>query len=237
MKNPALTSVIVPVYNCQQYLAQAIASILAQTYQPLEIIVVDDGSTDKSGEIAQSFASAVIYCHLEHGGGAKALNHGISLARGEYLAFLDADDLWMADKLSLQMKTFLDNPQLEAVFGHIRQFKSPELDESSQTKLTIPVEVSPAYHKDTLLITRQALYRVGLFNPQIQMGDFIDWYLRACEQNLKSLMLPDILAERRLHKNNMGIREKSSRIEYVRMLKASLDRRRQSGKIKSSITE
>lgn len=237
MKNLALISVIIPVYNCEQYLAQAIESILAQTYKPIEIIVIDDGSTDKSGKIAQSFAPAVIYCHLEHGGVAKALNHGINLAQGEYIAFLDADDLWVADKLTLQMRAFQDNSQLEAVFGQIRQFKSPELDEDSQNKLKIPVEVSPGYQKDTLLIKCQALYRVGLFNPQIQMGDFIDWYLRACEQNLMSLMLDDILAMRRLHKSNMGIREKGSRIEYVRVLKAALDRRRQSGKIKSFITE
>lgn len=237
MKNSALVSVIVPVYNCEKYLTYAIKSVLTQTYQPLEIIVVDDGSTDKSGEIAQSFAPEVIYCRLEHGGGSIALNHGISLSQGKYIAFLDADDLWVSNKLTLQMKAFNNNPQLEAVFGHIRQFTSPELDENSQRKLKIPVEVSPAYHKDTFLITRQALYRVGLFNPQIQMGEFIDWYLRAIEQDLISLMLPDILAKRRLHKSNMGIRKKDSRIEYARIIKASLDRRRKLGKIKSSITQ
>jgi glycosyltransferase involved in cell wall biosynthesis len=197
---------------------------------------VDDGSTDCSGAVAQSFAPSVRYVYLEHGGGSVALNHGISLSQGEYIAFLDADDLWVSDKLTCQMAAFRANPELNAVFGHIEQFKSPELDEASKNNLKIPVKVSPAYHRDTLLITRQAFNRVGLFNPQIQMGDFIDWYLRASEQGLKSLMLPDILAKRRLHKTNLGIRDRNSRIEYVRVIKASLDRRRQSGQIKSPST-
>ena len=114
------------------------------------------------------------------------------------------------------------------------QFKSPELPEAIKNQLKIPQEVIAAYNRDTLLIKKESLQRVGLFNPQIKMGEFIDWYLRASEQGLKSTMLPDVLAKRRVHKTNMGVRERQSRIEYVRLLKASLDRRRQSGIISSS---
>lgn len=234
MKNNPLVNVVIPVYNGEKYLSVAIESVLKQTYKPDKIIIVDDGSTDKSAEIAQSFAPLVQYSYIENSGASVAVNHGISLCDGYLIGFLDADDLWIPHKLAMQIAAFQDDPELDAVFGHMKQFKSPELSERSKDKLKIPVEVVPAYHRDTLLITRASLNKVGLFDPEIKMGEFIDWYLRASEQGLKSIMLPDILAQRRLHKTNMGIRDRQSRIEYARVIKASLDRRRQSGVIPNS---
>lgn len=234
MSDNPLISVVIPVYNRQQYISAAIESIIAQNYQPLEIIVVDDGSTDNSREVAQAYSSAITYSYIENSGSATALNHGINLCRGEYIGFLDSDDLWVEGKLSLQMQAFEKNSELEAVFGHLQQFKSPELDQESKDRLLMPIETSPGHHRDTMLLKREVFERTGLFNPAIQVGDFIDWYLRATEQGLNSLMLPDILAKRRLHRTNMGISDRNSRIDYVRVLKASLDRRRQAGQIKSS---
>ncbi|MEO1004797.1 MAG: glycosyltransferase [Cyanobacteria bacterium J06638_38] len=231
MNNP-LVSVIIPVFNCEQYLAAAIESVLGQTYQPVEIIVVNDGSTDRSGEVAQSFASAITYAAISHGGGAQALNHGICLCRGEYLAFLDADDLWVEDKLTWQMQALSSNPQLEAVFGQIEQFISPEID-AATTNLVITQRVSPAYHKDTLLIKRASFERIGMFDAQCKLTDFIEWYLRAFEQELVSMMLPQILAQRRLHQTNTTLNQRQYRVEYARVLKASLDRRRKLGKVTS----
>ena len=91
-RNP-LVSVIIPVYNYDRYLAEAVESVLSQTYQHLEVIIVDDGSTDQSGEVARSFAgSGVRYCPQVHAGIGPARNKGVELAQGEFLAFLDADD-------------------------------------------------------------------------------------------------------------------------------------------------
>ncbi len=95
-----LVSVIIPVYNYDRYLGEAIESALGQTYQHLEVIVVDDGSTDQSGEVARSFAGrGVRYCHQVHAGIGPARNRGVELAQGEFLAFLDADDRWPLEKL------------------------------------------------------------------------------------------------------------------------------------------
>ena len=229
MEDNFRVSVIIPVYNCEGYLQAAIESVIAQTYKPWEIIVVDDGSIDKSAEVAKIFAPLIKYSFIENSGSSAAVNHGINLSQGDAIGFLDADDVWEQNKLALQIAAFGENPELEAIFGHLQQFKSPELSEASKSKLKIPVEVTPGYHRDTLLIKRLSLQRVGLFDTQIQMGEFIDWYLRAEEQGLKSLMLPDVLAKRRLHKTNMGIRDRQSRTEYARVIKASLDRRRKSG--------
>lgn len=233
MQAQPLVSVIIPVYNCEKYLEAAIESILAQTYQMLEIIVVDDGSTDRSAEITRSF-TAVKYFKISHGGATKALNYGIARCRGDYIAFLDADDLWVEEKLSKQIATFKANPKLEAIFGYIHQFKSPELDQATKDKIAIPAEMAPGYHKDTILIKTKALYRVGLYDENVVFSDFIDWYLRASEKGLKSLMLKEVVAKRRIHKTNLGIRQRDNRQEYARVLKASLDRRRKLGQIKSS---
>ncbi|MEO0926284.1 MAG: glycosyltransferase family A protein [Cyanobacteria bacterium J06643_13] len=225
-----LISVIIPVYNCEQYLAAAVESVLGQTYQTIEVIVIDDGSSDRSGAVAQSFGKAIVYHKIDHSGGATALNHGVDLSQGEYLAFLDADDLWVEDKLTWQMAALSQDSELEAVFGQVEQFISPEIDLNT-TNLTIQTKVSPAYHKDTLLIRRQSFEQIGRFNAQFQLVDFIEWYLRATEQGLNSLMLPQILAKRRLHQTNTTLRLPQYRVEYARVLKASLDRRRKLGKV------
>src|SRR6476660_1471039 len=106
-----LVSVIIPVYNGTCYLRAALESVFAQTYRPFEVIVVDDGSLDDSGVIAQSFDD-VRYIHQENQGVAAARNNGIEVARGEFLAFLDQDDLWTPEKLKLQMGHLLSDPEL-----------------------------------------------------------------------------------------------------------------------------
>jgi len=221
-----LVSVVIPVYNCEQYLAEAIESVLVQTYWPIEIIVVDDGSTDSSADVAQRFPPPVRYRFQPHSGAGAARNRGIDQAQGSFFAFLDADDLWVEDKLARQRAAFDDDAELDMVFGHVRHFHSPELDEDSRKRIPYPAEIMPGYSHATMLIARDAFLRVGLFETNYQVGEFIDWYLRAIEKGLKSMMLPEIVMKRRLHAANIGIRERRSQTDYVRILKASLDRRR-----------
>lgn len=226
MKNTPLVSVIIPVYNCERYLAEAIESVLVQTYRPIEVIVVDDGSTDGSADIVKSFASSVRYCFQPHSGAGAARNVGIELAQGSFFAFLDADDLWVNDKLTRQMTAINSDRELDIVFGHIQQFHSPELDESVKHKLHCPPELMPGYNSGTMLIERDTFFRVGLFETNWQVGEFINWYLRLRELKLRTIMLPELVMWRRLHETNMGIRQRQSITDYVRILKASLDRRR-----------
>lgn len=221
-----LVSVIIPVYNGQQYLAEAIRSALGQTYPHVEIIVIDDGSTDRSAEVAREFGSAVRYHFFAHAGLGAARNRGVELARGSLFAFLDADDLWVDEKLKLQIAVLFGQPDLDMVFGQAEQFHSPELDEAQRSNLQGHGEIMPGYFAGTLLIKREAFYRVGLFETTWRVGEFIDWYLKAIETGLKSQTLLDVLLKRRLHVSNMGIRERDARADYVRIVKASLDRRR-----------
>src|SRR2546427_10997567 len=113
---PPSVSVVIPVYNGEQFLADAIQSVLDQTYQNFEVIVVDDGSTDGSAAVAKRFGEAIRYVHKANGGVSKARNTGIAAARGTYLAFLDQDDLWLPDKLAAQVAYLDSHPEIGAVY-------------------------------------------------------------------------------------------------------------------------
>jgi glycosyltransferase involved in cell wall biosynthesis len=226
MDDKSLISVIIPVYNGEKYLAEAVETVLAQTYRQIEVIIVDDGSTDRSGEINQRFGPSIRYILRSHEGSGAARNHGVAVARGTYCAFLDADDLWMEDKLTRQIAVFRDRAHLDMVFGHVKLFHSPELSKKSKAKLIGDGQTTPGQHAGTLLIKRNSFLRAGLFETGWRLGDFIDWYLKAMEKGLESYMLPEIVMQRRLHGGNTTLRERPAILDYVRILKASLDRRR-----------
>jgi glycosyltransferase involved in cell wall biosynthesis len=222
-------SVVIPVYNGERYLAEAVESVLIQEPRPAEVILVDDGSTDDSAAVAARFGRRIRYERQSNAGQSAARNRGVSLARGSLLAFLDDDDYWAPGKLGLQLEALDADPTLEAVFGHVRQFVSPELPADIACKVRYHAEVMPGHIPGAMLIRRGAFERVGPFDPQWQVGEFIQWYARAVEVNLRTTMLPDVVLHRRLHDDNQGIRQRAESIQYVRILKAALDRRRSSG--------
>jgi len=224
-KQHPLVSVIIPVFNGARYIGEAIHSVLAQIYSNVELIVIDDGSTDKTSGIVQSFGDRVRYQTQPNTGSGAARNRGVELARAEFLTFLDADDLWLPDKLERQMAFFAEQPEIEAVSGMVEQFVSPELSH----QLPQPPELSrpmPGAIPSAIAIRRQALARVGEFATQWKVGEFADWYARAVEAGLRLMMLPAIVARRRLHLDNQGVRHQREVSAYAQILKQSLDRRR-----------
>jgi glycosyltransferase involved in cell wall biosynthesis len=223
-----LISVVVPVFNGAPYLSQAIDSILRQNYEPVEIIVVDDGSTDESATIVRGFGSAITYCWQPQRGAATARNHGVAQSRGEVLAFLDADDLWMPDKLALQSGYLHSHSEVEAVLGFVEQFISPELDEEARGRLLCPPDPMPGYHVGALLVRRAAFDRIGPFDVSYTIGHFIDWWLRAMGQGMTHCLLPAVVLRRRVHTNNLTLSRRDARLEYARLARAALERRRAS---------
>jgi len=220
-----LISVVIPVYNGERYIAEALDSVLAQRYREMEIIVVDDGSTDGTRRVVQSY-KALTCVHQSRQGAAAARNTGVKRSRGEFLAFLDADDLWMPDKTEKQMSRLAGDGALDMVFGHVEQFYSPELQAALKGKIKIVEAVLPGYVPGAMLIKKEAFLKVGYFNPDLKVGEFMDWIIRARDGDLRSVMLPDVVLKRRIHDANAGLREKESRKDYLRVLKASLDRQR-----------
>jgi glycosyltransferase involved in cell wall biosynthesis len=165
MKESPLVSVIIPVYNYDRYLGEAIESVVSQTHQRLEPIVVDDGSSDQSGEVARSFADrGVRYCHQVHAGIGPARNKGVELAQGYFLAFLDADDCWPQEKIERQLRAFDSDPTLEMVFGQAVQLQNgPEWESGVKGKKLSVAGMVPGMVPGTMLIKRAAFLRVGKF--------------------------------------------------------------------------
>lgn len=227
LSNPGQVSVVIPVYNGERYLGQTIESVLAQSCCPSEIIVIDDGSTDGSAKLVQQFGPPVRYHYQPNAGLDAARNAGVSLAKGKFLAFIDADDLWVPNKLALQLCAFADDASLEICFGHVMQFHSPELDEETRQRILLPTAPQVGYHPGTMLLRQTTFQRIGPFQGKQQVGQFIDWYARAQELQLKMQVLPDVLMQRRLHAANMGLEKRNYRTDYARILGDVLRRRRQ----------
>ncbi len=225
MENTTI-SVIIPVYNAERYLAEAIESVLMQPVKPLEIIVVNDGSTDESEKVANTFKNDICYLLQENKGASAARNLGIKLAKGSLLAFLDADDLWVSNKLELQIKVLEDDTKLDMVLGSIEQFVSPELDTENRNRLRSELKIMPGYHVGTMLIKRDSFQQVGPFKEDLQLAEFIDWFNRAEDMKLHYKMLPEVVMKRRIHTTNQGLYKRQHMKDYTRVLKAALDRRR-----------
>jgi glycosyltransferase involved in cell wall biosynthesis len=229
MEKP-LISCIVPVFNGETYLGEALDSILAQTYQALEIIVADDGSTDGTPAIAARYGNQIRYFRRNNAGASAARNLGLSVARGEFVAFLDSDDLWHPEKLARQLARFHAQPGLDLCVTHVQNFWIPELKEEAERlrdhRIAQPL---PGYVLQALLARRALFKTVGNFNVALlYAADATEWFVRAIEHGAVVELMPDVLVFRRLHRTNLTRQMASaSREEYLQILKTILDRRRQ----------
>ena len=226
-----LISCIVPVFNGERFLGAAIDSILAQTYSPLEVIVVDDGSTDRTANVIGSYGERVSCVRQANAGPGPARNAGIRTARGELLAFLDADDLWLPEKLARQHARFEARPELDLCVTHLQNFWEPEMAEEERRhrggRLARPIA---AYVSPTILARRTAFDRVGPFDPAIEAGWDLRWFTRARELTLCIEMLPEVLVHRRLHASNISRTQAKRSVDaHMRFIKQYLDGKRKAG--------
>jgi glycosyltransferase involved in cell wall biosynthesis len=217
---------MIGAYNAAPYLAEAIESALGQDYEPIELIVVDDGSTDGTADVARSFAQAKVI-QQENGGNGAARNRAVEHASGELYAFLDADDRFTPGKLSMQKAALDADPGLDMVFGHVREFFSPELDAETRASLRPPAaEPMPWTAPNLMLVRRESFQRVGPFTTEVRVGVTVDWFARAAEAGLRYVILPEVVLERRLHTQNNGLRESASRSQYLQVIRQAMERRR-----------
>jgi glycosyltransferase involved in cell wall biosynthesis len=200
----SLISSIVPAYNGERYLRETLDSILRQTYRPLEIIVVDDGSNDGTGRVVAEYGERVRYVLQTNAGETAARNRGLAVAQGEFVAFLDADDLWHPEKLVRQMARFQERPEIDLCFTRFQNFWVPELAEEEERYKQHPLsQPFGGYTICTLLARSIAFERFGIFTDDgSRTPQNMIWFLHASEQGAAIEVLPEVLMYRRLHSNN-----------------------------------
>jgi len=222
-------SVIVPCHNAADYLKEALESVLAQQPPPWEVVVVDDGSSDSSAAIAESFGPPV-RCHRQHKQGIAATrNQGLSLAKGDLIAFLDADDLWPEGSLAPRLQKLAQDPKLDGVFGQVEAFASPELAEEERSRLHVPAGVLAGRVAGAMLLRRNVFERVGGFDAGFTVGETMDWVARAEARGIALGRLEQVVLRRRIHSANTVRKAESLKADYLRLLRASLARRRAGG--------
>jgi glycosyltransferase involved in cell wall biosynthesis len=226
MPKPSLVSVIVPAYNARAYLADALGCIRLQGYDPLEIIVVDDGSTDGSGNIPAGFGGEVRYVRQDNRGAAAARNRGLSLASGNMIAFLDADDLWPPETLKLLATYLADHPETETVMGRVQYMRRAE---NVEGKCIFEAFADPclALNLGAGLYRRSAFDKIGPFDDALRTAEDIDWFMRARERGIALTFLDQVTLLYRRHDSNITLARDATHADLARALKKSLDRRRQ----------
>jgi glycosyltransferase involved in cell wall biosynthesis len=200
-------SCIIPSFNAADYIREALDSIQGQTLKPFETIVVDDGSTDETAKIIANYGTPVTYIYQDNAGPGAARNRGIELARGDFLAFLDADDVWHPDKLASQMERFKQRPELEYCLTYKRNFWEPamksEEDRLRQEGHAITEDV-PGYVMQSMLARARTFEKVGLLDATLRIGEDTDWIARAEDMGVQREVLEDVLLFRRLHERNLS---------------------------------
>jgi glycosyltransferase involved in cell wall biosynthesis len=189
------------------------------------VVVVDDGSTDGTGQVISEFPE-VRSARQPNAGQATALNHGVRLARGAFLAFNDADDVWTPGRLARQLHELAETPLLDVVYGHVEQFVDEAAPTSLAAGLTQDRLVLPSRLHTAMLIRREALERVGPFREDLRIGSVVEWADRA-KGHLSERVLDDVVLRRRLHGGNIGITQKRAATDdYMAIVRAALERSR-----------
>lgn len=201
-------SVIIPTYNRSKLLANAIDSVLDQTFDDLEIIVVDDGSTDETSEVVKGYGDKVNYKYLENKGmgGSYARNRGIEAASGEYIAFLDSDDFWLPEKLEKQMALLIERPDLswaycdsEAIDGSSGQliYRHGAVHNTPSGDVLEQLFIKNFLHTSTLIVKRNVFEQVGNFWATPKATDRDMWLRIAAEYPIGQV--PEVLVRYRIH--------------------------------------
>jgi glycosyltransferase involved in cell wall biosynthesis len=221
-----LVSVIVPAYNRAGFILDALASAYDQDYSPMEVVVVDDGSTDDTRDVVESFECPVRYVYQEHAGVSPARNRGLAEAKGELIAFLDSDDVWTAGSLLYRVRQLMENPHAEVAYGKTRV---TNLVEGGKLRRYRDGEASHHPCFSSMLIRRSAFDKIGAVDESFEHSEDIDWVCRAKEGGIAILRTDFVVLNYRIHGGNMTSDVDTNRGFMFRALKKSLERRREGG--------
>jgi glycosyltransferase involved in cell wall biosynthesis len=230
-----LASVVIPAYNSERYLAEAIESVLAQTYSPIETIVVDDGSADRTAEIARDYDDVAVIVQ-ENSGPAAARNRGFAASKGEFVAFHDSDDAMTMDKLEVQVGHLLANRSVGCVLAEQEVTVEPGAElpfwiEGSEVPTVMPprppeLADEPMVHPMTMVVRRATFEQVGGFDVTMRAAEDFDWMLRAVEEEVEIARLSKVLLRRRVHPASLTQDAAAARAGFFRAFKGRIERQR-----------
>ncbi len=230
----ASISVIIPCYNAAAYVGAALRSVLTQRPAPHhvhEVILVDDGCTDDSVTAALTVDASVHVIRQPNGGISVARNTGVLAATGDWIAFLDADDLWTPGSLSSRATLLGGREDLSGAAGAIEQFISPDVPEAERAAIQAPPPTMPGRLAGALLLRRELFTTVGLFSTDLQVGETIDWVARAETAGHQIGFVPNVVLQRRIHRNNSVQKSERLKADYLQVLRQTIHARRGSGAI------
>jgi glycosyltransferase involved in cell wall biosynthesis len=210
-----LVSVVIPTFNRADLLREALDSVFAQTHQNLQVIVVDDGSTDHTHAMLETLSDRVETIFQSHAGVSAARNAGITAARGRYVAFLDSDDLWIPEKVAQQVAFLERQPEVSITYTDANEFKREGLDARTFSEKFPGICTPPTLFRSmierfaipltsTTMVRRDFLEDGPRFPPDIQIGEDLGFFLDAIAQGAVFAYLPERLTKRRLHENNIS---------------------------------
>lgn len=235
MANP-LVSVIIPVFNGAAFLNEAVESVLTQTHKHLEIMLVDDGSTD-DGVINLKPDQRLHVSRQENKGPAAARNAGIVQAKGDFIGFLDQDDRWLPEKLSTQLAAFYADPALDLCIARMNKFLTPGIEAPPSLRDGDLEKSHPGLEPSAWLCRRSLFDRVGLLDPSFRNGgDDSDWYDRVKTNGAKVTIINDTLVQKRIHPGNLSASQ-SHQQDLLKVAAGWVKRRREAQEDKKDTAE
>jgi glycosyltransferase involved in cell wall biosynthesis len=223
------TSVIVPVRDRQHLVGDALASIVAQRCAPIEIVVVDDGSTDGTPDVVRRFGTDVKYVRQEAAGVAVARNRGLAESSGERIAFLDSDDVWLAGAMNSAILHLRQRPEAAIVHGRTEIVRLPD---AAEHRLRFREGEAPEHRPllGSMLFRRNCFERVGAFDPSLEGSEDLDWLARAAEVGIEPARIDEVWLRYRVHATNITNDIQATTSSMVESVKRRLDRRRAGSK-------
>lgn len=221
-----LVSAIVISHCSERHIAAALESVRAQTHPRMELIVIDNGSTDRTREIVETFDPDIKVSIDPNRGICPARNTGLAIARGDYIAFLDGDDTWEPRKTELQLAALRADPEADFALGLAEQFHSPDMDAETAARMPEPHGPQRTPIIPVVLAPRSTWTSIGPWDAEWNHSDGLAWFLRAEELGLRETTVQETIYRRRIHGENTTLKNAAAKQEWPRLLKARLDARR-----------
>ena len=217
--NFPLISVIVPIYNSEKFIEETLINIKKQNYPSLEIIVVDDGSSDKSAEIIK-IQKDIHYYYQENKGPSSARNLGLKNSNGEYIIFLDSDDYWEDNSLLLLANQLNNFPSIQIIEGKIREFQK---EENSATYI---FDDTPYYMSNfgSCMFRKSVFNQVGIFEEKLLCSEDIDWFTRAWENNITKERIDVVILNYRKHNDSHSAKQGKTQFYRLLLFKLKIER-------------